>query len=147
MNQIERIKKFIELRSSGHSLRDIASVVGISTHTLVKWNRKYCNVVFEVQSEELNAYKKKILQDKLSRLEYLNSRFSLLKDRLENTEMMIRYDRMLLLLMKISKSIDECEKNVILSEISGKIDDFDKKDIFNDIKAEENVENLSEKAK
>lgn len=139
MEQLEKIKKFIELRASGHSLRDIAGVVGISTHTLVKWNRKYCNVVFEVQSEEIKAFKNKILQEKLARLEYLNSKFAHIKEKIDETELMLRNDKMLLLLMKISKSIDECEKNVVLTEISSKIDEFDKNDILNDIKSEENV--------
>jgi len=144
MNQLEKIKKFIELRASGHSIRDIAQIVGVSNRSLIKWNRKYCNVIFEVQSEEIKSFKNKILQEKLSRLEYLNSKFSDVKQKLDESELMLRHDKLLLLLMKISKSIDECEKQIVLTQISDKIDDLDKNDILNEIKKEENLENLKE---
>jgi hypothetical protein len=144
MTQLDKIKKFIELRSSGYSLRDISKILILSSHTLVKWNKKYCSVVYEVQSEELNAYKRKILDEKLSRLEYLNSKYTKLKEKIDNAEIIMRYDRMLILLMKISKSIDDCQKNIILSEISDKIDELDKNDILNEISSEEKVENVNE---
>jgi hypothetical protein len=123
MEKSEQIKKFIELRSEGYSLRDISKVIGKSPVTLVKWNKKYCTVVFEVQKGELNAFKQKILEEKKSRLEYLNHNYSKLKEKIEDSEIIMRYDKMLALLMKISKSIDDCQKNIVLSEISGDIDD------------------------
>jgi hypothetical protein len=146
MNQLEKIKKFIELRSSGESLRNIASLLGLSTRTLVKWNRKYCNVVFEVQSEEMKAFKNKILREKMSRLEFLNEKFASLKAKLDKSEIIMRYDRVMNLLIKVSKSIDDCEKNVVLSEISGKIDELDKNEISNEIELEEKLENQNENA-
>jgi len=96
MNNIENIKKFIELRSLGFSLRDISDKIGISTTSLVKWNKKYCSLVFEVQSEEMKKFKNKILEDKLSRLEYLSDKYSKLKIKIDKSEIIMRYDKMLL---------------------------------------------------
>lgn len=122
MEKSVQIKKFIELRSQGYSLRDISKVIGKSTRTLIKWNKKYCTVVFEVQKGELDAFKQKILDEKKARLEYLNLSYSKLKDKLEHSEIIMRYEKMLALLIKLSKSIDDCQNNIILSEIS---EDFD----------------------
>jgi hypothetical protein len=144
MNNLEKIKKFIELRSSGYSLNDISGIIGLSKRSLIKWNKKYCSVVFEVQSEELKEFKKKLLNDKLSRLNFLNSKFEGLKEKIDKAEIIMRYDRMLLLLMKVSKSIDDCQKNIILSEISEKIDELDKNEIAKEINAEENLEKQKE---
>ncbi len=144
MTNLDQIKKFIELRANGYSLRDISKILLISTHTLVKWNRKYCSVAFDLQSQELKEFKKKILDEKISRLDYLNSKFSGLKEKIDKSEIIMRYDRMLSLLMKISKSIDECQKNIVLSEISDKIDEFDKNEILNEIIFNENIEKLNE---
>ena len=123
MEKSEQIKKFIELRSEGYSLRDISKIIGKSPCTLVKWNKKYCTVVFEVQQGELTAFKQKILEEKKSRLEYLSINYSKLREKIEDSEIIMRYDKMLALLMKISKSIDDCQKNIVLSEISEDIDD------------------------
>jgi hypothetical protein len=123
MNNLEKIKKFIELRSEGHSLREISKIIDKSTRTLVKWNKKYCTVVFEVQAGELKTFKQKILEEKKSRLEYLNLNYSKIKDKLEHSEIIMRYDKMLALLIKLSKSIDDCQKNIILSEISEELEE------------------------
>jgi len=144
MNNLDNIKKFIELRSLGFSLRDISDKIGISKTSLVKWNKKYCNIVFEVQSEEMKKLKNKILEDKLSRLEYLSDKYSKLKIKIDKSEIIMRYDKMLLLLLKISKSIDECQKNIILTEFSGNIDEAEKTELLNEILLEENNENNSD---
>jgi len=123
MEKSEQIKKFIELRTKGYSLRDISQVTGKSTRTLIKWNKKYCTVVFEVQQGELSAFKQKILEEKKSRLEYLNLNYNKIKDKLEHSELLMRYDKMLNYLIKLSKSIDDCQKNIILSEISEHLDE------------------------
>jgi len=49
--------------------------------------------------------------------------------------------------MKMSKSIDECQKNIILSEISCNFDDLKKSELINEIMLEENKENSSEMKK
>lgn len=144
MNQLEKIKKFIQLRSNGYSMRDISKLLVVSLPTLVKWNKKYCSVIFEVQSEELNEFKKKILEEKKSRLEYLNFKFNNLKEKLDKTEILLRYDRMLKLLLNISKSIDDCQKNIVLSEISDKIDESEIEEITEEILELEKVENPAE---
>jgi hypothetical protein len=144
MNQLEQIKKFIELRSSGHSIREISGILNKSKSTILKWNKQYCSVVFEVQSEELKEFKKKLLDEKKSRLEYLNLNFAKLKEKLNKSEIIMRYDKLLLLLMKVSKSIDECQKNIVLSEISENIPDIDENDIIDKISKEENVEKQEE---
>ncbi len=144
MEKSEQIKKFIELRSSGHSLRDISKIIGKSPCTLVKWNKKYCSVVFEVQSGELKEFKKKLLEEKKSRLEYLNFKFNKLKEKLDKSEIILRYDRALKLLLSVSMSIDNCQKNLVLSEISDKIDEFEINEIADEILKLEKVENQTE---
>lgn len=125
MKNIEQIKTFIRLRSSGHSLREIAKILNKSVNTVFLWDKKYCSVVFEVQSEELKEFKQKLLDEKKSRLDYLNSHFIKIRESLENSDIMLRYDKMLFLLMKLSKSIDECQSTIVLSEIAKAVDDID----------------------
>lgn len=140
MNQLEQIKKFIELRSSGQSIREIAKILNKSVNTILNWNKKYCSVVFEVKNEELTEFKKKLLEEKKSRLDYLNFNLTKIKERLDKSEIIMRYDKMLLLLMKLSKSIDECQRNIVLSEVSEKISDMDENDIIDEIYKKENQE-------
>jgi hypothetical protein len=123
MEKSEQIKKFTELRSEGYSFRDISKIIGKSTRTLVKWNRKYCSVIFEVQANELNAFKQKILEEKKARLENLNLYYTKIKDKLDHSEIIMKYEKMLALLMRVSKSIDDCQKNIILTEISDNLDE------------------------
>jgi hypothetical protein len=144
MDNLEQIKKFIELRSSGHTIREIAKILNKSVNTILKWNKQYCSVVFEVQSEELSEFKKKLLEEKKSRLDFLNMNFTKLKEKLDRSEIIMRYDKMLFLLMKLSRSIDECQRNIVLSEISENLPDIDENDIINEINKEENVEKQEE---
>jgi len=144
MTNLEQIKKFIELRSSGHSLREISGIIGKSINTVRKWNNKYFSVVFEVQSEELSEFKKKLLEEKKSRLDYLNLSFTKLKEKLERSEIIMRYDKMLVLLMKTSKSIDDCQKNLILTEISEDLNKIDENEIIDEIMEEEKAEKQEE---
>jgi|WetSurMetagenome_2_1015567.scaffolds.fasta_scaffold38462_5 hypothetical protein len=144
MNQLEQIKKFIELRSSGQTIREIAKILNKSVNTILNWNKKYCSVVFEVQSEELTEFKKKLLEEKKSRLEYLNFNLTKIKERLDKSEIIMRYDKMLLLLIKLSKSIDECQRNIVLSEVSEKISVIDENNIIDEIYKEENIEKQEE---
>jgi hypothetical protein len=123
MEKSEQIKRFIELRSEGYSFRDIADIIGKSTRTLLKWNKKYCSVIFEVQTDELKAFKLKILEEKKARLENLHLYYSKLKNKLDHSEIIMKYEKILALMMKVSKSIDDCQKNIILSEISEDIDE------------------------
>jgi len=141
MENLEKIKKFIELRSSGHTIREIAKILGKSTRTILLWNKKYCTVVFEVQSEELNEFKKKLLEEKKSRLEYLNLSLNKLKEKLDKTEIIVRYEKMLALFMKLSKSIDDCQRNLVLSKIIENFSEIDENKIINEINNDEKVEN------
>ncbi|MBI5402292.1 MAG: hypothetical protein HY959_02740 [Ignavibacteriae bacterium] len=124
MKNLEQIKTFIRLRSSGHSLRETAKILDKSVNTMTNWNKKYCSVVFEVQSEELKEFKKKLLEEKKARLENLNSHFSKILGKLDDSEILLRYDKMMTLLIKLSKSIDACQSSIVLSEISNCADEL-----------------------
>jgi hypothetical protein len=142
MKNTENIKKFIELRSTGHSFREISRILNKSISTIIKWNKQYCSLVFEVQSEEIKQFKSKLLEEKKSRLEYLNSYLLKLKNKLDKSEMLMRYDKLLLLFIKLSKSIDDCQRNIVLSEISNSLPDEENIDISDEKTDEENIENF-----
>jgi len=129
MKNLEQIKTFISLRSSGHSLRETAKILNKSLNTMVNWNKKYCSVVFEVQTEEFKEFKKKLLEEKKSRLENLNIHFSKILSKLDESQILLRYDRMLSLLIKLSKSIDVCQNSLVLSEISNCVDETNPEDL------------------
>ncbi len=141
MENLEKIKKFIELRSSGHTIREIAKILDKSTRTIVDWNKKYCSLIFEVQNGELAEFKKKLLNERKARLDFLNLTLEKLKTKLEKTEVIMRYDKILALFIKLAKSIDDCQKNIVLSEISDNIAKIDENAIINEINKEEKVEN------
>jgi hypothetical protein len=144
MDNLDKIKKFIELRSSGLTLRDIAKTLNRSLTTIVKWNKQYSSITFEVQSEELKEFKQKLLEEKKSRLNYLNNNFIKIRDRLENSEIILRYDKMLVMLMKLSKSIDECQRNLVLTEVTENFNKIDENSVADEIENSEKPEKHKE---
>lgn len=146
MDNLDKIKKFIELRSSGLTLRDIAKTLNRSLTTIVKWNKQYSSIAFEVQSEELKEFKQKLLEEKKSRLNYLNNNFIKIRDRLENSEIILRYDKMLVMLMKLSKSIDECQRNIVLTEVTENFNKIDENSVLNEFENAEKLEKQKENA-
>jgi len=138
-------KQFIEMRSSGMPIRQIAESLNKSTHTICNWNKKYYKNIVEISSKEFKALRDKIVKFKSTRLDILIDEFKNVKEAMSKSDVLTKknyydYDGYLGLLMKLSKQIEEFEADLIVS--SKKESDFNESKI---IDAEnEDVELISE---
>jgi|WetSurMetagenome_2_1015567.scaffolds.fasta_scaffold248910_2 hypothetical protein len=118
MNQFEQEKKFIELRSAGYSLRDIAKMLCKSTATLVRWNKKFFADIETIRRKELDELQLFLLAEKKSRLDFLKTQFNNVKKKLESNEIIMSYEDLVKLSIQISDAIDRCQKQIIFSKSS-----------------------------
>jgi DNA-binding Lrp family transcriptional regulator len=139
-------KQFIEMRSSGMPIRQIAETLNKSTHTICNWNKKYYKNIIEFSSDEFKTLRDKIVKFKSTRLDFLLDEFKNVKEAMAKSETLTKknyynYDGYLNLLMKLSKQIDDFEADLMTS--SKKESDFSDSDI---IEAEsEDIELIPEK--
>jgi hypothetical protein len=118
MNNFEQEKKFIELRSAGYSLRDIAKMLGRSPNTLVRWNKNFFADVEEVRRKELDQLQLILLEEKKSRLDFLKSELDKVKKKIYSNEIIMSYENLVGLSIKISDAIDRCQKQIMFSKSS-----------------------------
>lgn len=118
MNQFELEKKFIELRSAGYSLRDIAKMLGKSPTTLVAWNKKYFSEVASIRKKELEELQLILLDEKKSRLNFLKNQLDKIKKKIESNEIIMRYEDLVKLSIQLSDAIDRCQKQIMFSKSS-----------------------------
>lgn len=71
LSEIER--KFVLMRSSGSSIRDIAKKLKKSTHTICDWNKKFHKELLEARNNIFSDIQKKVIDSKFSRLDFLRS--------------------------------------------------------------------------
>jgi hypothetical protein len=118
MNNFETEKKFIELRSAGYSLRDIAKMLGKSPNTLVVWNKKYFSEVSSIRKKELDELQLILLDEKKSRLDFLKGQLNKIKNKIDSDEIIMRYEDMVRLSIQISDAIDRCQRQIVFSKSS-----------------------------
>ena len=118
MKNLDTEKKFIELRSAGYSLRDIAKMLAKSTTTLVKWNKKYFTEVETVRRKELEELQLILLDEKKSRLDFLRKELKKIKKKIDSNEIILRYEDLITLAIKVSDAIDKCQKQIVFSNTS-----------------------------
>ncbi len=116
LNDIE--KKFIKMRASGETIRDIAKKLNKSTHTICDWNKKYFHNIIEIQSSEFRELQKKIINYKTARLDFLKQEFdnvkkSLAKRNLAYEKDFWRYDDYLNLILRLSDIMDKFEFDML----------------------------------
>lgn len=116
MKNLDNEKKFIELRSAGYSLRAIAKMLAKSTTTLVQWNKKYFTEVEAVRRKELESLQLILLDEKKSRLDFLRNELKKIKKKIDSNEIILRYEDLVSLAIKVSDAIDKCQKQIIFSD-------------------------------
>lgn len=116
MKNLDSEKKFIELRSAGYSLRTISKMLAKSTTTLVKWNKKYFTEVEAVRRKELESLQLILLDEKKSRLDFLRNELKKIKNKIDSNEIILRYEDLVSLAIKVSDAIDKCQKQIIFSD-------------------------------
>ncbi len=113
-NQALLKKQFIELRAAGFTHEDIASKLGISLRTLTRWNSKFKQDIESVRNVRLTELLSDIIQSKKSDNNYLRSLYDKIKNNIENSEILMRFDDMVKLLILLSDKINKNQLDIFL---------------------------------
>jgi hypothetical protein len=111
-------KRFIRLRATGSTVRDIARRLKKSASTICDLNKKYFSEITDIRNAELAELQKKIYEQKQSRLDFLNQQFLIVWEKINHTEVIMRYESMVKLALKISDSINKCERDMQITDCS-----------------------------
>ncbi|MBI5403607.1 MAG: hypothetical protein HY959_09400 [Ignavibacteriae bacterium] len=115
MNKVDSEKKFIELRSAGFSLSNIAKMLSKSQTTMVAWNKKHFSVVQSIKKTELEELRLILLEDKKSRLDFLRAELQKIKKKIDTNEIILRYEDLVNLAIKVSDAIDRTQRQIAYS--------------------------------
>jgi transposase len=118
-NQQEFEKQFFEMRTSGYKVRDIAKKLKKSTNTICNLNKKYFKEITDIKNAELAELQKKIIEQKKERLDFLKEQLLILNDKIFRSEIIMKYQDMVKLSLKMSDSINKCEHEMLIIEITG----------------------------
>ena len=110
-------KEFLKMRTTGYSVRDIAKKLKKSPNTVCKLNKKYFREITDIKNAKLEDLQKKIIEQKKERLEFLKEQLYILNSKIYSSEIIMRYEEMVKLALKISDSINKCEKEMMITEI------------------------------
>jgi transposase len=110
-------KEFFKMRTTGYSVRDIAKKLKKSTNTVCRLNKKYFREITDIKNAKLEDLQKKIIEQKKERLEFLKEQLYILNSKIYSSEIIMRYEEMVKLALKISDSINKCEKEMMITEI------------------------------
>jgi transposase len=116
-NNEEVESQFMTLRSAGLSVREIARKLGKSTNTVCLLNKKYFKEITDIKNAKLTDLQKKIFEQKKERLDYFKELLCILSQRIYKAEIMMKYQDMVELSLKISESINKCERDMLITEI------------------------------
>jgi transposase len=145
LTDIER--RFLALRSSGSSIRDIARKLNKSSRTICEWNKKYSNNLLELRKNIFCDLQKKIIDSKTERLEFLKKELDRIATHMKNEKLhhdgfSNPYSKALELYIKLSDIISVCEIDLLKVGINFR-DNIDpesvsdsEKDVFNVFKNE-----------
>ena len=107
-------RQFISMRSSGSSIREIASKLKKSTHTICDWNKKYSTELLELRNKVFCELQQKIIDSKTSRMDFLKKELEKISEKLYKTEIYASgfkndYENVLKYYTKISDLLAACE--------------------------------------
>ncbi len=116
-------KQFISMRSSGSSIRKIAKKLNKSTRTICLWNKKFYRNIVEINSNEFNEFRNKIIKFKKAHLDFLIDEFENVKLAMAKSGMLKRksdwdYEGYLKTIMKIAKLVEKFESDLLISSDS-----------------------------
>jgi hypothetical protein len=116
LTDIER--RFLALRSSCTSIRDIAKKLKKSTHTICDWNKKYSKELLDLRNKVFCDLQQKIIDSKTERLEFLKKELDRIATDMKNEKLhhdgfSNPYTKALELYMKISDIITVCELDLL----------------------------------
>lgn len=111
-------KQFIEMRSTGFTVRDIAKKLKKSTNTVCNLNKKYFKEITDIKNAKLSELQKKIFEQKKECLDFFKEQLLVLNEKIHHSEIIMKYQDMVNLSLKISDSINKCERDMLITEIT-----------------------------
>jgi hypothetical protein len=111
-------KKFILMRSSGDSIREISKKLKKSTHTICDWNKKFAKEILNARNAEFCDLQKEVIESKTARLKLLKNEFNrssniLKKQKIDVNETFGSYQKFLELFVKLSELMSSCESDIL----------------------------------
>lgn len=111
-------KKFILMRSSGDSIREISKKLKKSTHTICDWNKKFAKEILNARNAEFCDLQKEVIESKTARLKLLKSEFNrssnlLKRQKIDVNETFGSYEKFLELFVKLSELMSSCESDIL----------------------------------
>jgi hypothetical protein len=111
-------EQFINMRASGQSLRQISRKLKKSPNKLCDLNKKYFREISDLKNAKLEVLQKIVFERKKARLDFLTEQLENMKDALKNREMLMRYDTILKMSLKIADSLNKCERDMLITDFA-----------------------------
>ncbi|MBI5402902.1 MAG: helix-turn-helix domain-containing protein [Ignavibacteriae bacterium] len=110
--------KFLTLRSSGSSVREIARKLKMSSRTVCDWNKKFSKELLELRNKVFCDLQQKIIDSKTERLDFLKKELKRIAEKMENAKLDSNgfsnpYGDALSLYIKLSDMISICEIDLL----------------------------------
>jgi hypothetical protein len=111
-------KRFLLMRSSGSSIRDIAKTLKKSPTTICSWNKRFAKEIIGVRNTEFCELQKKVIETKTLRLNFLKREFERVSKLLEKHKMDVdetygEYNKYLELFVRLSDLMSSCEADIL----------------------------------
>ena len=111
-------KRFLLMRSSGSSIRDIAKTLKKSPTTICSWNKKFAKEIIGIRNTEFCDLQKKVIESKTMRLNFLKGEFERISNLLKKHKMDVNesyggYNKYLELFVKLSDLMSACESDIL----------------------------------
>lgn len=111
-------KRFLLMRSSGSSIRDIAKSLKKSPTTICSWNKKFAKEIIAIRNKEFCDLQKKVIESKTLRLNFLKGEFERISNLLKKHKMDVNeayggYNKYLELFIKLSDLMSSCESDIL----------------------------------
>jgi transposase len=121
MKDHEIQNQFIELKAKGHSFDTIAKSLNLGKSTLLRWNKKFEKDISDLEKIELSELKAKFLVAKKHRIELLSEMLNEIKTELKEQPVLLSYDKLVKLSLKIIQQFDcseyyDFKKSIILNK-------------------------------
>lgn len=111
MKDNETQNKFIELRASGNTYESISKTLNLNKSTLVEWNKRFETEIYELKKIQFDEIKEKLLATKKHRIEMFSEIFSEVKSQIKEQPVLMDYEHLIKLMLKISQYFDRSEFN------------------------------------
>jgi hypothetical protein len=111
-------KKFILIRSSGDSIRNISKTFKKSTHTICDWNKKFAKKILDARNAEFCDLQKEVIESKTACLKLIKNEFNrssniLKKQKIDVNETFGGYEKFLDFFVKHSELMSSCESDIL----------------------------------